>query len=128
MVVLPESELQVIEVLRLCREFGVPVVPRGAGTGLSGGARPQHDGVVLGLSKMNQILQVDADNCVARLQPGVRNAAISEAAASHGLYYAPDPSSQIACSIGGKRRGKLWWRSLSKIRAHGAQCFGCAGW
>ena len=101
MVVLPESELQVIEVLRLCREFGVPVVPRGAGTGLSGGARPQHDGVVLGLSKMNQILQVDADNCVARLQPGVRNAAISEAAASHGLYYAPGPSSQIACSIGG---------------------------
>ncbi len=101
LVVLPETEQQVADVLRLCREHEVPVVPRGAGTGLSGGARPHHNGVVLGLSKMNRILEIDAQNCVAHLQPGVRNLAITEAAAAHGLYYAPDPSSQIACSIGG---------------------------
>jgi len=101
LVVLPETEEQVAAVLRLCREHNVPVVPRGAGTGLSGGARPNADGVVLGLSKMNRILEIDTDNCIARLQPGVRNLAISEAAAEFGLYYAPDPSSQIACSIGG---------------------------
>ncbi len=100
-VALPETEAQVGEVLRICREHQVPVVPRGAGTGLSGGARPHAQGVVLGLSKMNRILEIDPLNCVARLQPGVRNLAISEAAAQHGLYYAPDPSSQIACSIGG---------------------------
>jgi glycolate oxidase len=100
-VALPQTEQQIAAVLRICREHGVPVVPRGAGTGLSGGARPSRDGVVLGLSKLNQILEIDAANCVARLQPGVRNLAISEAAAAHGLYYAPDPSSQIACSIGG---------------------------
>jgi len=101
LVALPESEEQVLAVLRVCREHGVPVVPRGAGTGLSGGARPLADGVLLGLSKMKQILEVDLDNAVARVQPGVRNLAISEAVARHGLYYAPDPSSQIACSIGG---------------------------
>jgi glycolate oxidase len=100
-VVLPETEAQVAAVLRVCREYEIPVVPRGAGTGLSGGARPIADGLVLGLSKLNQILEVDLDNCVARVQPGVRNLAISEAVAGHGLYYAPDPSSQIACSIGG---------------------------
>lgn len=100
-VALPESEQQVIAILRICREHNVPVVPRGAGTGLSGGARPHQDGVVLGLSKMKKILQVDLSNCVARVQPGVRNLAISEAVVDHGLYYAPDPSSQIACSIGG---------------------------
>ena len=101
LVVLPETEQQVADVLRLCRTHEIPVVPRGAGTGLSGGARPHRNGVVLGLSKMNRILQIDAQNCVAHLQPGVRNLAITEAAAAHGLYYAPDPSSQIACSIGG---------------------------
>jgi len=100
-VVLPENEAQVAAVLRICREHNIPIVPRGAGTGLSGGARPSADGVVLGLSKMSRILEIDTDNCVARVQPGVRNLAISEAAAVHGLYYAPDPSSQIACSIGG---------------------------
>jgi glycolate oxidase len=88
-------------VLRICYDHRVPVVPRGAGTGLSGGARPLADGVVLGLSKLSRILEVDLDNCLARVQPGVRNLAISEAVARHGLYYAPDPSSQIACSIGG---------------------------
>jgi glycolate oxidase len=100
-VALPESEAQVAAVLRVCREHDIPVVPRGAGTGLSGGARPHSEGVVLGLSKMNQILDIDPDNCTARLQPGVRNLAITEAAEPYGLYYAPDPSSQIACSIGG---------------------------
>ena len=100
-VVLPETEAQVVEVLQICRQYNVPVVPRGAGTGLCGGARPDAEGIVLGLSKMNQILDIDTANLTARVQPGVRNLAISEAAAEHGLYYAPDPSSQIACSIGG---------------------------
>ena len=100
-VALPGTEDEVREVLAVCLEHEVPVVPRGAGTGLSGGARPVQGGLVLGLSKLNRILEVDVDNCTARVQPGVRNLAISEAAAEHGLYYAPDPSSQLACSIGG---------------------------
>jgi glycolate oxidase len=100
-VVLPETESQVVAIMRICREQGVSVIARGAGTGLSGGARPHNDGVVLGLSKMNKILHIDVDNRVARVQPGVRNLAISQAAQPHGMYYAPDPSSQIACSIGG---------------------------
>lgn len=101
LVALPETEAQVAEVLAVCREEGVPVVPRGAGTGLSGGARPLANGVLLGLSRLDQILEIDLKNAAARVQPGVRNLAISEAVAEHGLYYAPDPSSQIACSIGG---------------------------
>lgn len=101
LVTLPESEEQVRQVLAICLEHRVPVVARGAGTGLSGGARPVADGIVLGLSRLDQVLEVDVDNCVARVQPGVRNLAISEAVAEHDLYYAPDPSSQIACSIGG---------------------------
>ncbi|MCZ6644062.1 MAG: FAD-binding protein [Gammaproteobacteria bacterium] len=101
LVVLPENVQQVEAVVRICRSHGVPLVVRGAGTGLSGGARPHKDGIVLGLSRLNKILEVDVDNCVAKLQPGVRNQAISDAAAKYGLYYAPDPSSQIACSIGG---------------------------
>ncbi len=100
-VVLPETLEQVVHVLRTCRERGVPVVARGAGTGLSGGALPLADGVLLVLAKFNRILEVDAERRIARVQPGVRNLAISEAAEPHGLYYAPDPSSQIACSIGG---------------------------
>ena len=100
-VALPETEDQVREILAICREHAVAVVPRGAGTGLSGGARPVKGGLVLGLSKLNRVLEIDLDNCVARVQPGVRNLAVSEAAAPHGLYYAPDPSSQLACSIGG---------------------------
>jgi glycolate oxidase len=100
-VVLPESVAQLRAVVGICREHGVPLVPRGAGTGLSGGARPAADGVLLGLSKLSKIIEIDPDNRVARVEPGVRNLAISEAAARHGLYYAPDPSSQIACSIGG---------------------------
>ena len=100
-VALPGTEAEVREVLHICRAEGVHLVPRGAGTGLSGGARPVRGGLVLGLSKLNRILEVDVENCVARVQPGVRNLAISEAVAEHGLYYAPDPSSQLACSIGG---------------------------
>jgi len=100
-VVLPESEDQVRAVLRICRELDVPVVARGAGTGLSGGAMPHASGVVLALAKLNRILALDPLARVARVQPGVRNLAISEAASPHRLYYAPDPSSQIACTIGG---------------------------
>jgi glycolate oxidase len=100
-VVLPDSEAQVIAVLQVCRELGVPVVPRGAGTGLSGGAMPIADGVVLSTARLNRIVRMDAYSRTAVVQPGVRNLAISEAAAQHGLYYAPDPSSQIACTIGG---------------------------
>ena len=100
-VALPETEAQVQEVLRLCLAHAIPVVPRGAGTGLSGGAMPMAEGIVLSTAKMNRILDIDPLSRRARLQPGVRNLAISEAAAPFDLYYAPDPSSQIACSIGG---------------------------
>ncbi len=100
-VALPEDEAQVAAVLKVCHELKVPVVARGAGTGLSGGALPNPNGVTLGLSKMKKILHIDPLARSARVQPGVRNLAISEAAAPLGLYYAPDPSSQIACSIGG---------------------------
>jgi len=100
-VCLPENEGQVIDVLRTCHQLGVPVVARGAGTGLSGGAMPHAQGVVLSLARFNRILQVDRNSRTAIVQPGVRNLAVSEAAAPHGLYYAPDPSSQIACTLGG---------------------------
>jgi glycolate oxidase len=100
-VVLPDSEAQIVAVLQVCRELKVPVVPRGAGTGLSGGAMPIADGVVLSTARLNRIVRMDAYSRTAVVQPGVRNLAISEAAAQHGLYYAPDPSSQIACTIGG---------------------------
>ncbi|MBU6492948.1 MAG: FAD-binding protein [Burkholderiales bacterium] len=100
-VVQPENEAQAAEVLRLCHQHGVPVVPRGAGTGLSGGAMPITDGIVLSLARLKKILNIDPYARTATLQPGVRNLHISEAAAPYGLYYAPDPSSQIACTIGG---------------------------
>jgi glycolate oxidase len=100
-VALPETEEQVQRILKTCSALGVPVVPRGAGTGLSGGALPPGDGVLLSMAKFMKVLRVDASSCTAVVQPGVRNAAISEAAAPHGMYYAPDPSSQIACTIGG---------------------------
>lgn len=101
LVVLPENESQVIAVLKACRTFGVPIVARGAGTGLSGGATPHRQGLLLGLAKLNRIKSIDIDSATAVVEPGVRNLAISEAAEPYGLYYAPDPSSQIACSIGG---------------------------
>jgi len=100
-VALPETEAQVAAVLKACHRLAVPVVARGAGTGLSGGALPHALGVTLSLAKFNRILAVDPVSRTATVQCGVRNLAISEAAAPHGLYYAPDPSSQIACTIGG---------------------------
>src|SRR3954466_4425392 len=100
-VVLPSSVAQVAAVLRYCRDEGIKVVPRGAGTSLSGGALPLADGVLLGLGKFNRILDIDYDNRVVVAQPGVTNLGISHAVASEGFYYAPDPSSQIACTIGG---------------------------
>ena len=100
-VALPETETEVVAVLRRCHALGVPVVARGAGTGLSGGALPNAAGLLLSLARLNRILDVDPRARTATVQPGVRNLAISEAAAPHGLYYAPDPSSQVACTLGG---------------------------
>jgi glycolate oxidase len=100
-VLLPENEAEAVAAMRLCCAAGVPVVVRGAGTGLSGGAMPRPDGVVLSMAKLNCILAIDPPSRTALVQPGVRNLAISEAVAFANLYYAPDPSSQIACTIGG---------------------------
>jgi glycolate oxidase len=100
-VCLPETVEQVQSVLRLCHRLKVPVVPRGAGTGLSGGALPHEQGVLLGLAKLGRIIEIDPLNRCAVVQPGVRNLALSEAARPYGFYYAPDPSSQVACTIGG---------------------------
>ena len=100
-VAMPEDEAQVVAILKACHRAGVPLVPRGAGTGLSAGSMPHPQGVLLSLAKLNRILRLDPVARVAVVQTGVRNLAISEAAAPHGLYYAPDPSSQIACTIGG---------------------------
>ncbi len=101
LVVLPRTTAEVAAVLRLCHGLGVKVVPRGAGTGLSGGALPLADGLLMGLARLNRILDIDLDNRCVTAQPGVTNAAISAAVASEQFYYAPDPSSQIACTIGG---------------------------
>jgi glycolate oxidase len=101
LVLLPEDEAQLIAIVNACRAFAVPIVPRGAGTGLSGGATPHPQGVVVALTRFDRILHLDPEACTAVVQPGVRNLEISEAAAPYGLHYAPDPSSQIACSIGG---------------------------
>ncbi len=100
-VVMPETEAQLVSLLETCNAIGVPIVARGAGTGLSGGAMPHRLGVSLSLAKFNRILRIDPSAATATVQCGVRNLAISEAAAPFGLYYAPDPSSQIACTIGG---------------------------
>ncbi|MFN3657614.1 MAG: FAD-linked oxidase C-terminal domain-containing protein [Pseudolabrys sp.] len=100
-VVLPETTKQVAAVLRYCHDEGIKVVPRGAGTSLSGGALPLADGVLLGMAKFNRIREIDFENRVAVVEPGVTNLAVSNAVAHAGFYYAPDPSSQIACTIGG---------------------------
>ena len=100
-VVLPEATEQVAEVLRYCHDEGIKVVPRGAGTSLSGGALPLADGVLLGMAKFNRIREIDFENRVAVVEPGVTNLAVSNAVAHAGFYYAPDPSSQIACTVGG---------------------------
>ena len=101
LVALPEDEAQTQAILRVCHELRAPVVPRGAATGLSGGATPHSDGVLVSLAKLKKIISVDPLARTAVVQPGVRNLSVSEAAAPYGLYYAPDPSSQIACTIGG---------------------------
>jgi glycolate oxidase len=101
MVLLPTDVDQVQRIVKICQENNVPIVARGAGTGLSGGALPLEQGVLLSLAKFNSILSIDSAARTARVQPGVRNLAISDAAKKYGLYYAPDPSSQIACTIGG---------------------------
>ncbi|MGR8979323.1 MAG: FAD-linked oxidase C-terminal domain-containing protein [Gammaproteobacteria bacterium] len=101
LVVLPETVEQSQRIMRICRFHHVPVVPRGAGTGLAGGALPLENGVLLSLARLNRILEIDSRNRLARVQPGVTNMAISQAAHPFGLYYAPDPSSQVACTIGG---------------------------
>ncbi len=100
-VVLPETTEQVSQVLKICKARGVKVVPRGAGTSLSGGALPLADGIILGLGKFNRVLEIDFENRCAVVQPGVTNLAITKAVEHAGFYYAPDPSSQIACTIGG---------------------------
>lgn len=100
-VVLPETTAQVSAVLRYCHENGVKIVPRGAGTGLSGGALPLADAITIGLTKFNRVLEIDFENRAAMVQPGVTNLGITDAVEHAGFYYAPDPSSQIACSIGG---------------------------
>ncbi len=100
-VVLPETTEQVAAVLRFCRDNGVPVVPRGAGTSLCGGSTPQEDAVVIGVSKMNRVLEVDFAGRSIRVECGITNLAVSSAIAAEGFFYAPDPSSQLACSIGG---------------------------
>jgi glycolate dehydrogenase FAD-linked subunit len=100
-VVLPETTEQVAQVLAYCHGEGIRVVPRGAGTSLSGGALPLADGVLLGMAKFNRIKEIDFDNRIAVVEPGVTNLAVSNAVADRGFYYAPDPSSQIACTIGG---------------------------
>ncbi len=101
LVVMPASTQEVRHIMRVCHQHRVPVVVRGAGTGLSGGALPHPDGVLLSLTRLARILEIDPDAGIARVQPGVTNLAISEACADYGLFYAPDPSSQIACTIGG---------------------------
>ena len=100
-VALPDSIDEVQATVKLCYEHNIPLVARGAGTGLSGGAMPHAEGVLLSLAKLNRILEIDLENLCARVEPGVTNLAISESVRSEGLYYAPDPSSQIACTIGG---------------------------
>ncbi|HIG18893.1 MAG TPA: FAD-binding protein, partial [Candidatus Handelsmanbacteria bacterium] len=100
-VALPTSAQQVCDILRTCGDLDIPIVPWGAGTGLSGGALPLADGIILSLARMNRILHVDIDDRAVTVEPGVTNISVTHAVAGHGFYYAPDPSSQIACTIGG---------------------------
>ena len=101
LVLLPDTIEQIQKIMAVCHKLGVPVVARGAGTGLAGGAIPLDNGILLSLARFNKILDIDVANALATVQPGVRNLAITEAVSAYGLYYAPDPSSQIACTIGG---------------------------
>jgi len=123
-VVLPREKAQVAGIVKTCRAFGVPFVARGAGTGLSGGALALDGGVVIECARMNQILEVNLEDRYAVVQPGVINLELSKAVAPHGLFYAPDPSSQAACTIGGNvaensgagRRAMTWWGPSSDPR------------
>ena len=99
--VLPETTAQVAAIMRWCGDNNVKIVPRGAGTSLSGGALPLADGVLVGMAKFNRILEIDYENRIVVAQPGVTNLGLTQAVEAHGFYYAPDPSSQIACTIGG---------------------------
>ena len=117
-VVLPRTTEQVSKVLAWCHANGVKVVARGSGTSLSGGALPLADGIVLGMARFNRILGVDYDNRCAVVQPGVTNLAVSQAIAHKGFYYAPDPSSQIACSIGGNVAENAGGVHCPKCRPH----------
>src|SRR3970040_1614045 len=100
-VVLPETQIEVVETVRLCHQFGVPFVARGSGTSLSGGSLPIQDGIIIALNRLNRILRLDRQALIAVVEPGVVNLDVSKAAAPYGLYYAPDPSSQLICTIGG---------------------------
>ena len=99
--VLPSNRQQVSEILRYAQPQGVPIVPRGAGTSLSGGALPREDGILIGMGRMKRILEIDYENGCVVVEPGVTNLNITQAVEANGFYYAPDPSSQIACTIGG---------------------------
>ena len=120
--VLPETTAQVVDVLRYCAANKVKVVPRGAGTSLSGGALPLADGVLLGMGKFNKILEIDVANRCVVAQPGVTNLGITHAVQGLGLYYAPDPSSQIACTIGGNVAENSGGVHCAQIWAYHQQC------
>ena len=120
-VALPRTTEEVAGVLKFCREVGVNVTPRGAGTSLSGGAIPLEDSVVIGLSKMSRILEINLADRYARVEAGVTNLAISEAVGPDGYFYAPDPSSQLACTIGGNVGDEFRRRALPQIRGHHQQ-------
>ena len=120
-VALPDNITQLKAILSVCYKDNIPVVARGAGTGLSGGALPHENGLLLSLAKFKNIISIDENNFTAVVQPGVRNLAISEAAKEYGLYYAPDPSSQIACSIGGNVAENAGGVHCLKIRPHRSQ-------
>ena len=100
-VVFPEKQDEIVETVKLCHQYGMPFVARGSGTSLSGGSLPIKDGLLIALNRMNHILRVDQPERIAVVEPGVINMDVSKAVAKHGLYYAPDPASQIICTIGG---------------------------
>jgi hypothetical protein len=121
-VVFPRSAQQVSQIVKVARRHGVPLVGRGAGTGLSGGAIPRQGGILVSFARMNRILEIDPLNERAVVEPGVVNSDISAAAAPYGCFYAPDPSSQRACTIGGKRGGKRRRPPYAGLRRHGQSC------
>ena len=117
-VVLPETTAQISAILRWCHARDVKVVPRGSGTSLSGGSLPLADAVLLGLSKLNRVLEIDYEDRIAVVQPGVTNLAVTRAVEDRGFYYAPDPSSQIACFDRRQRRGEFRRGTLPQVRPH----------